>query len=506
MVHHIFATDASSIITDTGPAFLGANPGAAGDSLIVDENAYLIVKPTGSGAGASLTGIWNVAINGTVGTFALDIGLDIEGSLATDVSKVTIGVNGAVFGDRGIVLNEGGSITNKGLISGRFPIQSTSDLNLSINNSGLIEGSQACISHSGAGDLKITNSGTILGGGQSTIVVSGTGDLSITNSGLIECNGPIGTSFGTLTLVNTGVIAINAGNSTFNAGGGAHITNTGTFSGDPHLSAGADVFTNFKKVKGVIKNGTVTGEIDLGAGADHFNGGAKHETVRDGDGTDIINLGGGSDTFIAIKTLFANNTDADVVDGGKGVDTYDASEATSGVAINLDTATHGDDNPISGLTALGADLSTDHITGFENAIGGAGADLLVGSTSANALIGNAQNDILMGLGGADILTGGAGNDTFQFLKLSDSTTKAADLITDFVQGQDKIDVAAIVTSAGAMFDFIGFQQFSHAAGEFRESFSHGNTILSGDLNGDSKADFVVVLKGHFLLELADFAL
>ncbi len=78
-----------------------------------------------------------------------------------------------------------------------------------------------------------------------------------------------------------------------------------------------------------------------------------------------------------------------------------------------------------------------------------------GSTGANALIGNDGIDILAGLGGADTLTGGADADTFQFLALSDSRPTAPDVITDFQQGQDKIDVAAIVGAVAATFHFLG---------------------------------------------------
>ena len=39
-------------------------------------------------------------------------------------------------------------------------------------------------------------------------------------------------------------------------------------------------------------------------------------------------------------------------------------------------------------------------------------------------------------------------------------------------------------------------------GELRESFSGGNTIVSGDVNGDGHADFSFALKGHFLLTAA----
>lgn len=505
MVHHIFATDASSIEVVSGDAFTATGP----DSLIVDPDAYLISDSNGNGA--VLTGPWNVAINGAVGTFDFSgQALIINASGASDVSHITIGSTGDVFG--GIAMDEGGTLVNKGNLSGRFTFSGSGGGNQSINNSGAIQGGQGCLSHFGTGDFTITNTGTIFGGEQTTIGQNG-GDLTITNSGLIECRGQIGNfGAGALTLVNTGTITASNNSNlimTINGAAGAHITNIGKFVGEVRLGDGADIFTDFKKVGKIVKNGTVTDEIDLRGGADHFNGGGNSETVRDGDGTDVINLAGGNDNFIAIKTTGLDNSDVDLVDGGKGIDTYDASEATNPVIVNLDTIAHAfdPDNPDAGsapaLTASGADISTDNIIKFENATGGAGADFLVGSNGANVLIGNAGNDTLIGLGGRDVLTGGADADTFLFLTLGDSGTTAStrDVITDFFQ--DTIDLSAIDANGSAAgdtaFNFIERAHFSGTRGELRESFSNGNTILAGDVNGDGKADFSIVLKGHFLL-------
>jgi hypothetical protein len=49
------------------------------------------------------------------------------------------------------------------------------------------------------------------------------------------------------------------------------------------------------------------------------------------------------------------------------------------------------------------------------------------------------------------------------------------------------------------FTLIGVSNFSGTKGELRESYSGGNTIVSGDVNGDGHADFSFALKGHFLL-------
>ena len=48
------------------------------------------------------------------------------------------------------------------------------------------------------------------------------------------------------------------------------------------------------------------------------------------------------------------------------------------------------------------------------------------------------------------------------------------------------------------------QNFHGVKGELRESFNGGNTIVSGDINGDRHADFSFALKGHFLLTTDDF--
>ena len=56
----------------------------------------------------------------------------------------------------------------------------------------------------------------------------------------------------------------------------------------------------------------------LGDGDDLFTGGAKAESVKDGNGTDTVKLGAGKDTYIA--TGHSGTDGSDVVDGGLGAD------------------------------------------------------------------------------------------------------------------------------------------------------------------------------------------
>lgn len=301
---------------------------------------------------------------------------------------------------------------------------------------------------------------------------------------------------------------------TFNHTGGAIKTNLIVFGG------GADIFNN--------TGGTfsTTGYIDLGDGADHFNGGASKEKVIDNGGADVIKLAAGDDIYLAVKVGGTGADGADIINGGLGVDIYDASNATSSVFINLDSVAH----LFAANSATGVDTGTDTILNFENVFGGSGSDSIIGSNADNVIFGgggaadNLQGlggndrlvagsgaDVLTGGAGADSLTGGAGNDVFIYTKISDSGITAAtrDTIQDFTQGQDKIDLSAINAIAGtanSAFTLIGLQNFHHVAGELRESLTVAGTVVKGDVNGDGVADFAILLKGNFFLAGGDFIL
>jgi len=56
------------------------------------------------------------------------------------------------------------------------------------------------------------------------------------------------------------------------------------------------------------------------------------------------------------------------------------------------------------------------------------------------------------------------------------------------------------------FHFIGTAHFHGTAGELHYATSGHQTIVSGDINGDGKADFELVLVGHIHLTAGDFQL
>ncbi len=109
---------------------------------------------------------------------------------------------------------------------------------------------------------------------------------------------------------------------------------------------------------------------------------------------------------------------------GNGNDTYDLSNYSTGVNVNLmpgawtltatnqlaeiDTSTN---TFARGNVANALLFNGDLRSLIENAIGGPGDDTLSGNEADNLLDGNGGNDILTGLAGDDTLEGDAGNDT-----------------------------------------------------------------------------------------------
>ena len=303
--------------------------------------------------------------------------------------------------------------------SGAF-LANTGAWNVTVNGSivGAAFGIALATGNSALSTIKIGIDGEVQGSTfgvvlESSANVNNAGTIASVSIG-IRINGD-----GVHTITNSGTIS-SSGTAILDFGGLSNDTvhNSGVITGDINLGGGNDTVTNFVMVGDVMKSGIIIGTIDLGAGNDKFTGGANAETVKDGDGADIVSLGGGNDAYLASGGSPADSV-VDIIKGGAGVDTYNASVTASANAINLDTVAHdlGLISPGAGLvaanTAKGTDISgtaKDTIFGFENAEGGAAFDLIYGSAAANVLEGGGSGDNLLGFGGKDTLIGGAGAD------------------------------------------------------------------------------------------------
>ncbi|BBP65025.1 calcium-binding protein [Pseudomonas sp. Cab53] len=153
----------------------------------------------------------------------------------------------------------------------------------------------------------------------------------------------------------------------------------------------------------------------------------------------VLNLAG--DTT-ALKSLEAdaNGNRFEILLSGNHVSELNASSVLFAPPSNATTVTTP--QPITPVNLAGDDKANT-LYGYW------GDDTLAAGAGNDTLEGNAGNDVLTGGLGADKLTGGTGNDRFVFTSSGDSYAGSSDLITDFIWGEDKLDVSALgVTGLG----------------------------------------------------------
>ncbi len=289
------------------------------------------------------------------------------------------------------------------------------------------------------------------------------------------------------------------------------------------------------------------------AGNDTLYGGddSFSDTLQGGTGDDSLNGGSGNDVLLGGSgndTLNDGTSYDDVLNGGKGFDVADYSDAANGLYVDLGAGTAwrvgtGEMDTLHSIEAVLGGSGSDTILGKANAnsmtgIGGDdtligrggndtlqggpgndslegdnGADRLYGGNGQDVLDGGAGRDLLVGGQGRDFLTGGDGNDRFDYNSLTDSKvgTHGRDKITDFVHGEDRIDVSGIDAIAGGSddgFTFIGDSALpgGGSAGQLHTVHTASATIVEGDVNGDGVADFQIALAGNLTLTPDDFVL
>ena len=177
----------------------------------------------------------------------------------------------------------------------------------------------------------------------------------------------------------------------------------------------------------------------IGDDADNFIfGGAGHDTLVGLDGDDDLQGGNGSDRL-------DGGLGDDVLTGGFGFDRLIGREGDDVMYGNngRDRMFGGEGNDKldggNGLDRMFGGEGNDTLDGGygrDRMFGGAGDDLLEGGYGRDRMYGGTGNDTLEGGIGNDTLTGGEGADTFVFDALHDD----AEIITDFVFGQDALDV------------------------------------------------------------------
>ena len=123
-------------------------------------------------------------------------------------------------------------------------------------------------------------------------------------------------------------------------------------------------------------------------------------------------------------------------------------------------------------------------------------------------------DWLQGGAGADELRGGTGNDIFVYQASTDSTQLNKDVILDFDNGQDKIDLSQIDADAVKLDDqaFVwggavtGRPLAGSAEGKIVYWTQNGVTFVQADAAGDGLPPLELMLSGTHILSVSEFIL
>ena len=282
-------------------------------------------------------------------------------------------------------------------------------------------------------------------------------------------------------------------------------------------------------IKGIAGNDTLTGgngddKVDGGTGNDTLKGGYGKNELIGGDGIDtldysffgknanVTSTGGGVDVAFGTTVQQVNSLAAGLVTR----DTFSGIEQVIG--SNYNDKFFGDAANQKFWGGAGND-QLNGAGGNDWISGGSGKDAINGGVGRDKLYGNSGNDVINGQGGVDKIYGGTGGDkinsgliageldTLYYGSIKESTVdfKTRDVIY-FEHGRVLINLEAIDTNSkkggDQDFIFVGREKFSGRAGELRFDASDrqiegaNSTTITGDLDGDKKADFAISVFGN----------
>ncbi|MDX2307345.1 MAG: FG-GAP-like repeat-containing protein, partial [Hyphomicrobium sp.] len=268
---------------------------------------------------------------------------------------------------------------------------------------------------------------------------------------------------------NSNILSGNGGNNLIIGGGGAD-TLEGSAGNDTYVVEGFIPDDSITDTSGTDWVRSETNNVLL----ELYSGIENGELIGSGDltiaGTSGVNwlLGNAGDNLIV------GGGDLDIMEGGRGNDTYDVNVAGDTVTELFE---HGTDT----VQSANINLSLSNYTNIENlaATGSAGLSL-TGDGNDNRLTGNTGNNLLIGGTGVDTMIGGAGNDTFDV---------------------DVIDDVVTELSTGGTGDTVrsGVMSLSLADYRFIENLTLTGS-LSLNLTGDSGANILTGNAGNNVLD------
>ncbi len=226
--------------------------------------------------------------------------------------------------------------------------------------------------------------------------------------------------------------------------------------GDDTVSGGAGRDTLYGgKGNDVCMGDEGDDSISGGAGNDTLMGGAGNDVCMGDDGDDSISGGAGNDTLMGGvgNDVCMGDDGNDSMSGGAGDDTL-----MGGAGNDIVMGDDGNDSMSGGAgddTLMGGAGNDTLVAGDGNDMvdGGDGDDSVVGGGSGDdTLMGGMGNDTIVGGTGHNTCTGGAGDDVFV---ISNATSPANSVITDFTDGSDKFLLSGDLNFSSLSFVQVG---------------------------------------------------
>ncbi len=222
--------------------------------------------------------------------------------------------------------------------------------------------------------------------------------------------------------------------------------------------------------------------IAVGAVIENATGGSGDDIIKGNAANNKLYGGAGDDSLTGYSG-------ADTLSGGAGDDIFYVSSKYDAI-----TETVGNGYDVV-YTSKSYTLGTGVAVQEMHVLGSAGL----------TLAGNGYTNKIFSGAGADTISGGGGADTFVFTNVGTSGRSDRDVITDF-NANDTLDLRLI--DANTLVS--GNQAFGTAnsaqAYKLWTVTSGDNLIVRGDVNGNTTADFELVLKNHGALSVDDILL
>ncbi|MCP5365676.1 MAG: hypothetical protein H6905_10705, partial [Hyphomicrobiales bacterium] len=205
---------------------------------------------------------------------------------------------------------------------------------------------------------------------------------------------------------DTASYSINPGKVSVNLSTGVAQEHGASGGSDANTVVSTDSLINFENVNGTSFKDAITGD----ANNNMLQGGAGNDTMQGDDGNDTLSGDAGNDSLV----------------GGEGVNTVSYAENEGKVLISLKPLLQPsgnlrqitDEYGAHGSAAANGVESIDTMDNFQNAIGSAFNDTILGSGADNLLQGNAGSDSIDGAGGSNTASY-ADNSGLVFLNLAD---------------------------------------------------------------------------------------